>query len=128
VPPPENVSADAAHLSVVVPSFCWWAFEISHNHPILKSTSDRRKSVNVVGQVFFLIGAEPMIRKQTHPTVSGREKTAVLTYKLETARSFSIAGGDSRFLILIRSVLVAFTSIYPNLPNHQFALAKRERE
>ena len=86
------------------------------------------KALMSFGQVFFLVGAEPLIRKQTRQTVSGREKTAVLTYKLETARSFSIAGGDSRFLILIRSVLVAFTSTYPNLPNHQFAFAKRERE
>lgn len=77
-------SADAAHLSVVVP------FPVgrhSEYHAYLKSTSDRRKSpLSVVVQVSMLVGAESLISRQTHTTVSGGEETGGLACKDEPCR------------------------------------------
>ena len=61
----------------------------------------------------------------TRPTDGGRAKTAVPTYKLETARVFSIAGGDSPFLYLVRFFLVSFYEYNPlSSPLVWFASAK----
>ena len=75
-----------------------------------------------------LVGMQDTEKAMKHARlVCGRAKTAVLTYKLETTRVFSIAGDDSPFLYLVRSVIVSF---YEHIPQSSpFSLVRfREYE
>ena len=73
----------------------------------MKSTYNRRKR-DFCRRASFIALSVCKIRfcYETRPTDGERAKTAVLTYKLETAGVFSIAGEDSRFLYLVRSSCV----------------------
>ena len=78
-------SADAAHLSVVVPFFL--SVGIRKATLYLESTSDLRKSpFSVVVQVSLLVGVKPLISRQTRTTVSGGEKTDSRACKDEPCR------------------------------------------
>ena len=81
---------------------------------ILKSTSERRKR-DLYRRTSFIALSVCKIRfcHETCPTDGRRAKTAVITYKLETTRVFSIAGEDSPFLCLVRSCLASF---YEHIP------------
>ncbi len=66
------------------------------------------------GKFHTLVGMQDTEKAMKHARlVCGRAKTAVLTYKLETARAFSIAGKDSPFLYLVRFFFVSF---YEHIP------------
>ena len=66
------------------------------------------------GKFHTLVGMQDTEKAMKHARlVCGRAKTAVLTYKLETMRVFSIAGDDSPFLNLVLSF---FLSFYEHIP------------
>ena len=82
------------------------------------------------GKTYSLIGVQDTDKAIRHTRLSADERKRLSSLaNWKPLGAFSIAGEDSRFLILIRSVLAAFTSTNPNQHNHLFALAKRgERE
>ena len=82
------------------------------------------------GKSYSLVGVQDTDKAIKHTRLSADERKRLSSRaNWKPLGAFSIAGGDSRFLFLIRYVLATFTSTNPNQPNYQFALAKRgERE
>ena len=78
------------------------------------------------GKTYSLVGVQDTDKAIRHTRLSADERKRLSSLaNWKPLGAFSIAGEDSRFLILIRSVLAAFTSTNPNQHNHLFALAKR---
>ena len=92
------------------------------------------------GKSYSLVGVQDTDKAIKHTRLSADERKRLSSRaNWKPLGAFSIAGGDSRFLILIRSVLVAFTKSLHliihnigspsanilNLPKSTFAFAKR---
>ncbi len=64
------------------------------------------------GNSYSLVGVQDTDKAIRHTRLSADERKRLsLLANWKPLGAFSIAGEDNRFLILIRSVLVAFTSI-----------------